>query len=39
VPLRHVDSTGSWKLSSLPGVGNKVLTEEVVIVVEWFEEA
>lgn len=29
----------SWKLSSLDGKGNDVLTEEVVIVIEWFEEA
>ncbi|MFC2038767.1 phage tail protein [Chloroflexota bacterium] len=29
----------SWKLSSLDGKGNDVLTEEIVIVIEWFEEA
>jgi len=29
----------SWKMSSLDGKGNDVLTEEVVIVIEWFEEA
>jgi len=29
----------SWKLSTLDGKGNDVLTEEIVIVVEWFEEA
>lgn len=29
----------SWKMSSLDGKGNDVLTEEVVVVVEWFEEA
>ncbi len=28
----------SWKMSSLDGKGNDVLTEEMVIVVEWFEE-
>jgi len=29
----------SWKVSSLDGKGNDVLTEEVVIVIEYFEEA
>lgn len=29
----------SWKMSSLDGKGNDVLTEEMVIVIEWFEEA
>ena len=29
----------SWKMSSMDGKGNDVLTEEVVIVIEWFEEA
>jgi len=29
----------SWKLSSLDGKGNDVMTEEMVIVIEWFEEA
>ncbi|MFC1873688.1 phage tail protein [Chloroflexota bacterium] len=29
----------SWKLSSLDSKGNDVLTEEIVIIVEWFEEA
>jgi len=29
----------SWKISTLDGKGNDVLTEEVTIVVEWFEEA
>ncbi len=29
----------SWKRSSLDGKGNDVLTEEMVIVIEWFEEA
>jgi phage tail-like protein len=29
----------SWKMSSLDGKGNDVLTEEVVVVVEYFEEA
>lgn len=29
----------SWKLSSLDGKGNDVLVEEIVIVIEWFEEA
>jgi len=29
----------SWKLISLDGKGNDVLTEEIVIVIEWFEEA
>lgn len=28
-----------WKISSLDGKGNDVLVEEVVIVIEWFEEA
>ena len=28
-----------WKMSSLDGKGNDVLTEEVVIAIEWFEEA
>ncbi len=28
----------SWKVSSLDGKGNDVMTEEMVIVVEWFEE-
>lgn len=28
-----------WKLSSLDGKGNDVLVEEVVVVIEWFEEA
>lgn len=28
-----------WKLSTLDGKGNDVLTEELVIVIEWFEEA
>ena len=29
----------SWKISSLDGKGNDVLTEEIVIVIERFEEA
>ena len=29
----------SWKLAPLDGKGNDVLTEELVIVIEWFEEA
>jgi phage tail-like protein len=29
----------SWKMASLDGKGNDVLTEEVVVVIEWFEEA
>jgi phage tail-like protein len=29
----------SWKMSSLDGKGNDVLTEEMVIVIEYFEEA
>jgi len=29
----------SWKISSMDAKGNDVLTEEVVIVIEWFEEA
>ena len=29
----------SWKISSLEGKGNDVLTEEMVICIEWFEEA
>jgi phage tail-like protein len=29
----------SWKVSSLDGKGNDVMTEEMVIVIEWFEEA
>ena len=29
----------SWKLAPLDGKGNDVLTEEIVIVIEWFEEA
>ena len=29
----------SWELASLDGKGNDVLTEEMVIVIEWFEEA
>ena len=29
----------SWKISSLDGKGNDVLTEEMAIVIEWFEEA
>lgn len=29
----------SWKISSLDGKGNDVLTEELVIAIEWFEEA
>jgi phage tail-like protein len=29
----------SWKISSLDGKSNDVLTEEIVIVIEWFEEA
>ena len=29
----------SWKMSSLDGKGNDILTEEMVIVIEWFEEA
>jgi len=29
----------SWKVSSLDGKGNDVLTEEIVIVIEYFEEA
>lgn len=29
----------SWKVSGLDGKGNDVLTEEMVIVIEWFEEA
>ncbi len=28
----------SWKLSALDNVNNAVLTEEMVIVIEWFEE-
>lgn len=28
----------SWKMSSLDGKGNDVLTEELVFVLEWFEE-
>jgi len=29
----------SWKMSSLDGKGNDVLTEEMVITIEYFEEA
>ena len=29
----------SWKISSLDGKGNDVLTEELVIVIDYFEEA
>jgi phage tail-like protein len=29
----------SWKMSSLDGKGNDVLTEEMVVVIEYFEEA
>jgi phage tail-like protein len=29
----------SWKMSSLDGKGNDVLTEEIVIAIEYFEEA
>jgi len=29
----------SWKVSSLDAKGNDVMTEEIVIVIEWFEEA
>ncbi len=29
----------SWKMSSMDGKGNDVLAEEIVIVIEWFEEA
>lgn len=29
----------SWKMSALDGKGNDVLTEEMVICIEWFEEA
>jgi len=29
----------SWKVSALDGKGNDVLTEEMVVVIEWFEEA
>lgn len=29
----------SWKMSSMDGKGNDVLTEEMVICIEWFEEA
>jgi phage tail-like protein len=28
----------SWKISSLDGKGNDVITEEMVVVIEWFEE-
>ncbi len=29
----------SWKISSPDGEGNDVLTEEMVLVIEWFQEA
>jgi phage tail-like protein len=29
----------SWKLSTLDGKGNDLVTEELVIAIEWFEEA
>jgi phage tail-like protein len=29
----------SWKISSLDGKGNDAMTEELVFVLEWFEEA
>ncbi|MEE8473498.1 MAG: phage tail protein [Dehalococcoidia bacterium] len=29
----------SWKMASLDGKGNDVLTKEMVIAIEWFEEA
>jgi phage tail-like protein len=29
----------SWKMSALDGKGNDILTEEMVICIEWFEEA
>ena len=29
----------SWEMSSLDGKGNDILTEEMVIVIEYFEEA
>jgi len=29
----------SWKMSALDGKGNDVLTEEMVVCIEWFEEA
>jgi phage tail-like protein len=29
----------SWKISGLDGKGNDILTEEIVIAYEWFEEA
>jgi len=29
----------SWKMSSLDGKGNDVLTEEEVVTIEYFEEA
>jgi phage tail-like protein len=29
----------SWKMSALDGKGNDILTEEMTICIEWFEEA
>jgi phage tail-like protein len=29
----------SWKISSLDGKGNDVVTEEMVVAIEWFEDA
>jgi hypothetical protein len=29
----------SWKVSALDGKGNDAHTEELVVIIEWFEEA